>query len=197
MSILGVARGFVIALSIVVATGLAALWVHSDLNLAMVTFPANQDGACGIIWSCGEVGFGWNPGPSHGGEHSYDRVSGRLGYSVSPGASNIILPGPANVWGPLLRMYSNPPPDPPHWEFAGIVFENGPTIMLFLPIWLLTAGALAPGLFVAWRIWARRWRRRRGHCAKCGYDLRASSDRCPECGTQIPSGGGQRTKAVT
>ena len=51
----------------------------------------------------------------------------------------------------------------------------------------IPAWALALGFATAPAITATRWRRRgpqrRGRCASCGYDLRATPGRCPECGT--------------
>ena len=58
------------------------------------------------------------------------------------------------------------------------------TIPFFLPLGLSVVLAIAS-------LWATRactrGRANAGVCRACGYDLRASKDRCPECGTPIPS----------
>jgi hypothetical protein len=69
-------------------------------------------------------------------------------------------------------------------RFAGGKFLNGSLpaedIIVDVPDWVL-AGAFA----VLPAVWV--FRRPRSHrnrcCGNCGYDLRATPDRCPECGT--------------
>jgi hypothetical protein len=45
--------------------------------------------------------------------------------------------------------------------------------------------AMVPSVFVAFRERRRERWVKSGCCGKCGYDLRASLDRCPECGTEV------------
>jgi len=55
---------------------------------------------------------------------------------------------------------------------------------LVFPFWMITAGLFLSGTIPLFRGPLRRWyRRRRGHCIHCGYNLtRNRSGRCPECG---------------
>ena len=54
-----------------------------------------------------------------------------------------------------------------------------------VPLWFVTlvlAGVAVPAVT---RVRRERRRAREGHCEVCGYDLRATHDRCPECGTPL------------
>lgn len=93
-------------------------------------------------------------------------------------------------------------PNHHHFHLAGARFERYQVIIsrsnqpvqkndfyeLFLPPWpLLAVSGVAP------MTWLWRWRKRRlaNHpgiyaCEVCGYDLRATPQRCPECGAVVP-----------
>ena len=80
-----------------------------------------------------------------------------------------------------------------HWGGFGVVecsiTTGTATIGSFkavsIPLWGTLAAASVTSLawLVAYRLISRR--RAIGLCAACGYDLRASEGRCPECGTAI------------
>lgn len=67
---------------------------------------------------------------------------------------------------------------------------DGMTYQILVPTWaiVLASGALPTVGVMHWR--RIRVAIRSGHCVKCGYDLRASKDRCPECGTPIQKSAG-------
>ena len=71
------------------------------------------------------------------------------------------------------------------FRFNCTIVTGSHTLYIFgVPHWFLSlVFAVLPAL------WVRRWRNRipPGHCKRCGYDLRASEGRCPECGTAIPA----------
>ena len=78
---------------------------------------------------------------------------------------------------------------------AGFEYHRGRTLagfrfsytLLAAPMWALLVLSLVPPGVVLWLARRRRVREQTGRCARCGYDLRATPGRCPECGeAQVP-----------
>ncbi len=95
-------------------------------------------------------------------------IPGPVEWHSGPHIKNFIKAG-VSAWGRWMPRY-----------------EKGlETTTFWLPLyWPVILFALWP----AWRLLPRHRRRKRkklGLCVKCGYDLRASKERCPECGTEF------------
>lgn len=58
---------------------------------------------------------------------------------------------------------------------------------LTVPHWAIALPLALPAAFSGVGFLRKRRRRKRGVCMCCGYDLRASAERCPECGTPVPA----------
>ena len=86
-------------------------------------------------------------------------------------------------------------------QFTGIYFGDGTwgatvgngiispyhanRIIVSVPVSALAVPFAILPLAWCWRTWRREQWRKRGRCAACGYDLRASVGKCPECGIEI------------
>ncbi len=71
-----------------------------------------------------------------------------------------------------IDWVSYQPPPGVTWAGGGQIGINFAIVILILMI--------PP---VLWYFFRRRSQKRRGLCPTCNYDLRATPDRCPECGT--------------
>lgn len=100
-------------------------------------------------------------------------ISGAFG-----GGSTIATMVTEKEWR-VFRMYHNDFPD--HWSTYQIYIEAWVLILLFGGM-----GSIWPLMRLVGRRRRReRFRREKGLCLHCGYDLRASPERCPECGVPV------------
>jgi hypothetical protein len=143
--------------------------------------PYSRDGA--PRGTMPDLDIGW--GPRGTGYHRWSRY----GLSGAHGAINVLQRDGSPFWTTKqLHEYHGS-----EWRGLGFYPESGGLAYwsITIPHWLAaTAGALLPlaALSMCLATALRRRRRLRLHlCPMCSYDLRATPDRCPECGT-TPSG---------
>lgn len=110
-------------------------------------------------------------------------------------ALHYLYVGPSEGTPPGWKVLNDPQPprfvtmtDRPKWQALGFG-RGGGTGWRFVsvPFWFLVPSMLVlPALWLLAQVRRRRLARA-GRCLTCGYDLRASPGRCPECGTAAPS----------
>lgn len=192
------------ALSLVLCVGLGVLWARSYWYFdfwAWANWREDAEyiyqAARGICSDSGHIGFEYT-----GLDFPKSKLSAFL--ARYPWAQGNLRPhgfqhrrysAGATKW--LVRRV-----DPPFWDRLGFIVRDqddsagmagvgripSRRISVFVPFWLPTLLAAAmPGTWLARKWLANRpaARLKRGLCPRCGYDLRATPDRCPECGTAI------------
>jgi hypothetical protein len=128
------------------------------------------------------------------GRHGADSVFARRG-SFTWFNLKFDVPAPPDAkleWRPMSRPLTakgDNKADHPTKSFLGFGLGESTAEgyrFVSIPCWsAVTVLLLFPAVRVTWVV-VRRKRRRAGACLTCGYDLRASAGRCPECGTPIP-----------
>jgi hypothetical protein len=183
------------ALSLVLCVATVALWVRSYWVWGNVRVAVSHAGDDWVGWSAWDAMYckGWVSATlSHSRRGADDLNREKLGLFADV-RSNVRRAGN----GPGIRHRGGPTPAVAFagapttlgfgWRFGRPPLPSrGWSLIVVLPFWAVAGLLAAPP--VAWE--AARWRRRRRDrdrrarqlCVACGYDLRATLERCPECG---------------
>jgi hypothetical protein len=192
-------------LSLLLAVALSALWVRSwwiddtvryvrmdrwrweewrlqsgrgFISVSTESNPIGAEADPVILGLHSDQGLHWTSGPAHPGDDGdvYSRTQSLVGF----------WPGRITRWGKYGFGY---------FTAAGGPFPESPMMVaprigaITAPFWGLVAATAVLPLAKFAGLLRRRRRRIPGTCRKCGYDLRATPNRCPECGTAtIPHG---------
>jgi len=189
-----------------VFTAALGLWICSYFVVQDLTWLDPKGPSIGMASSRGTIGLYWSLEPYPYMENA------RLLYTASGPVMH-----PIELWWWGREESGSAPPSArrdPVWRWnlgsfayqvrwhkawsekhRQIEFTTVEARLLVIPNWfvcLVTAPLPARWFYVHFR---QRKRRRRGLCLHCGYDLRASKDRCPECGKPfLTKGGGDPPK---
>ena len=105
------------------------------------------------------------------------------------------IPGTIEDWSPaMINRMARPGISIYDWDGTQLYFPKIRRIdpqnetIIIIPFWIPTLiFTLALSATRPIHNFRRRKRKRLGLCMKCGYDLRGSQDRCPECGEEFVS----------
>lgn len=203
------------ALSLLLCIGTTVLWVRSrsTFDVWEVRTLGRQN------WSFSSTPYAWKlwhvahwpepPGVSHVSyadvadlkEHglaverdgipgTYVRTSEFAGMSIQYGRLSTIV----GHDGVVIRVPPSPPGDLTQYASAPMPYwgMSFPRWLMPVAFLLLPCGVL---LLRGRRLVLSRLRRGQLRCGCCGYDLRASRGRCPECGRVVPQGLAELTRA--
>jgi hypothetical protein len=130
------------------------------------------------------------PTPSFLQSHNEIWISsgaGNLGFGWSVWRDDV--PHPRKEWTRIAR--TQPTAFKNHFQLRA-TWRGNPFRTMWMSSLVLPYPLILAGFSLPWLVWHRRRSKRKRNvamnlCQNCGYDLRASPQRCPECGTVVAS----------